>query len=98
MKYTLIIFIILFAFSDSLFAKITLPSVFADNMVLQQNSKVAIWGWSEPGETVRIVASWNTKDTIKVKANNYSAWTTTIQTIAAGGPYSIQILESGNLI
>ena len=26
-----------------------------------------IWGWSDPGETVKIVTSWNSKDTIKVK-------------------------------
>ena len=65
-------------------------------MVLQQNSKVAIWGWAGPGETVKIVASWNTKDTVKVKADNSSAWKTSIQTIGAGGPYSIKILGSGN--
>jgi sialate O-acetylesterase len=80
-----------------MFGKITLPSVFSDNMVLQQNSQVAIWGWSEPGETVKIIASWNVNDTIKVKANNSSAWTTSIKTIGAGGPYSIQILGSSNV-
>lgn len=96
MKHILLIFIILFAFSNTMFGKIMLPSVFSDNMVLQQNSKVAIWGWSEPGETVRIVTSWN-KDTVKVKADNTSAWKTSIQTTGAGGPYSIQILGNGKL-
>ena len=66
-------------------------------MVLQQNSDVAIWGWSDPAETVRIVAGWNSKDTIKVKADNTSAWETTLKTIGAGGPYSIQILGSSRL-
>jgi len=80
----------------NMFGKITFPSVFSDNMVLQQNSKVAIWGWAGPGETVKIVASWNTKDTVKVKADNSSEWKTSIQTIGAGGPYSIKILGSGN--
>jgi len=74
-----------------------LPSVFADNMVLDQRSNVAIWGWSDPGETVKIDASWNNKDTIKVKADNSSKWTTTIQTIGAGGPYSVQILGSSKV-
>ena len=27
------------------FAKITLPGVFSDHMVMQQNSEVALWGW-----------------------------------------------------
>lgn len=53
------IFIILSILSINLYGKITLPSIFADNMVLQQNSEVAIWGWSEPGETLRIVPGWN---------------------------------------
>jgi len=91
MKRILLIFLVLSFFSINMYGKIILPSVFGDNMVLQQNSKVAIWGWSGPGETVRIVTSWN-KDTVKVKADNSSKWTTSIKTIAAGGPYSIQIL------
>jgi len=49
MKKFILTLLILFAISPLLFAKITLPSVFADNMVLQQNSDVAIWGWSNPG-------------------------------------------------
>jgi sialate O-acetylesterase len=49
-------------------AKIVLPSVFSDNMVLQQNSEVAIWGWGDAGENLKIVAGWNTADTVKVKA------------------------------
>lgn len=97
MKRILIILFALFAFNTNMYAKITLPSVFADNMVLQQNSDVAIWGWSDPGETVKIVTSWNTKDTIKVKADNSSEWKTTIRTIGAGGPYSIQILGNGGV-
>jgi sialate O-acetylesterase len=97
MKRILIILFVLFAFNTNMFAKIILPSVFADNMVLQQNSEVAIWGWSDPGETVKIVTSWNSKDTVKVKADNFSAWKTTIKTTNAGGPYSIQILGSSKV-
>jgi len=97
MKRILMIFFALIAFNSALFAKIILPSVFADNMVLQQNSNVAIWGWSDPAETVKIVTSWNSKDTIKVKADNSSKWSTTIKTIGAGGPYSIQILGTSNV-
>ena len=97
MKKILLALIIIFTFSTNIFAKIILPSVFADNMVLQQNSDVAIWGWSDPGETVKIVTSWNSKDTVKVKADNSAAWKTTIRTIGAGGPHSIQILGNGGL-
>ncbi len=97
MKQILLTLLILSTFTTSIFGKIILPSVFANNMVLQQNSNVAIWGWSDPGETVKIVTSWNSNDTVKVKADNSSKWTTSIKTIAAGGPYSIQILGSGKV-
>ncbi|HAQ20912.1 MAG TPA: sialate O-acetylesterase [Prolixibacteraceae bacterium] len=97
MKKLFFTLLILFAFSATMFGKIMLPSIFADNMVLQQNSEVAIWGWSDPGETVKIVVSWNSKDTVKVKAGNTSAWKTTIKTITAGGPYSIRILGNSKV-
>jgi len=97
MKKIFLALTIMLIFSTNMFAKIILPSVFADNMVLQQNSEVAIWGWSDPGETVKIVTSWNSKDTVKVKADNAAAWKTTIRTIGAGGPYSVQILGNGGV-
>jgi sialate O-acetylesterase len=97
MRKLLFTLTILFAVSSTMFGKIILPSVFADNMVLQQKSDVAIWGWSDPGETVKIVASWNSKDTVKVKADNSSKWAASIQTIGAGGPYTIQILGSSKV-
>lgn len=91
MKNLFLTLIILIIFTTNIFAKIILPSVFSDNMVLQQNSKVAIWGWANPAEKVKIVTSWN-NDTIQVKADNTAKWEATLQTIGAGGPYSIQIL------
>ena len=97
MKHILIAFLFISAFYFNVFGKITLPSVFADNMVLQQNSEVAIWGWSEPGETVSIITSWNIKDTVRVKASNYAAWKTKIKTNSAGGPYSIEILGNSKV-
>lgn len=96
MKRIVIICLVLSLFSINMYGKIILPSLFADNMVLQQNSTVAIWGWSDPGETIKIVTSWN-KDTVKIKADNSSKWSTTLKTIGAGGPYSIQILGNGKV-
>ena len=98
MKYTMkqlfTVIVILNVYIFSAFGEIRLPSVFADNMVLQQNSSVAIWGWSIPNETVRIVGSWSINDTISVVANNYSKWEASIKTTAAGGPYSVEIIGS----
>lgn len=97
MKKLVLTLLILFSFTSAMFAKIILPAVFSDNMVLQQKSNVAIWGWADPAETVKIVASWNSKDTIKVKADNTSAWKTSLATTSAGGPYTIRIIGNGGL-
>lgn len=96
MKRILLTLIVLSFFSIHMYGKIVLPSVFTDHMVLQQNSSVAIWGWAEPAETLRIVTSWN-NDTVKVKADNTARWSASIKTIGAGGPYTIQILGSEKL-
>lgn len=46
-------------------AKITLPDIFSDNMVLQQQAEARLWGWSEPGMEVSVATSWNAKHTIR---------------------------------
>lgn len=40
-------------------AQIKLAGIFTDNMVLQQNQKVKIWGTAKAGVSVSIEASWN---------------------------------------
>ena len=35
-------------------ADVKLPSIFGDHMVLQQNSKLLVWGSADPGETVTV--------------------------------------------
>jgi unsaturated rhamnogalacturonyl hydrolase len=43
------------------FAKVSLPLLFCDNMVLQQNSEVNFWGKANPSEKVTILVSWQKK-------------------------------------
>ncbi len=35
-------------------AEITLPYILSDNMVLQRDIPVNIWGWAKPGEKVTV--------------------------------------------
>jgi sialate O-acetylesterase len=97
LKQLIAVFLLLFFFSNVTSGKIVLPSVFSDNMVLQQNSEAAIWGWAGAGENLKIVAGWNTADTVTAKAGNDAKWTATLKTVASGGPYSIQIFGSSNV-
>ena len=97
MKNKLFLSLLISVFFMNVSAKIFLPSIFSDYMVLQQNSEVAIWGWSEPGEVIRIVASWNSTDTIETSADIMAFWKTKLKTTKAGGPYLVEILGSSNI-
>ncbi|MCW3105843.1 MAG: sialate O-acetylesterase [Segetibacter sp.] len=70
------------------FAEVRLPSVIADNMVLQQQSSVALWGWSNPSEKIFVTTSWNNK-TDSIVATRDARWKIMVQTPIAGGPYTI---------
>ncbi|MDD4589240.1 MAG: sialate O-acetylesterase [Parabacteroides sp.] len=88
----------LFGTTLCLKAQISLPSIFTDHMVLQQNSKVAIWGWGAAHNTISVVGSWAPGDTAKAVAASDGSWKTTLTTIKAGGPYAISITGSGEKI
>lgn len=82
------LFSVLVAAATAMNAKVTLPKIFSDNMVMQQQTEANLWGNADANATVKITTSWN-KKTIKVKADNEGKWKAAIETPAAGGPYSI---------
>lgn len=90
MRNNSIVFVLFLIFSHCAFANITLPNVFSDNMVLQRNSEVTIWGWANPQEEVVITPSWNNQ-AYKIKASNQAKWEIAIPTPKEGGPYTISI-------
>jgi sialate O-acetylesterase len=74
-------------------AQIKVASILGDNMVLQRNSEVKIWGTSEPKSKLIISASWD-KLKITATSNDKGEWLVKIKTSEAGGPYSITISDS----
>ncbi|MCU4177246.1 sialate O-acetylesterase [Carboxylicivirga sp. N1Y90] len=71
-------------------AKVSLPSIFNNHMVLQQNSEVKLWGWANPTEKVTVTTSWST-DTLETWGNSHCDWSVNLSTPSAGGPYEITI-------
>ena len=69
-------------------ARVTLPSFFSDNMVLQQQTMCIIWGWTEPGKKVIVHTPWD-KKSHSATARKDGRFGVTIQTPKAGGPYDI---------
>lgn len=69
-------------------AKVELPTILGDNMVLQQQSKVKLWGKAAQQSQVRITTSWDGKN-YTVKSDATGNWLVEIFTPVAGGPYNI---------
>jgi sialate O-acetylesterase len=69
-------------------ANVTLPRIFGDNMVLQRNQQIPVWGWAKPGET--IVVSFN-KQKKTARADKSGDWKVNLSPEAAGGPYALTI-------
>ena len=54
-------------------AKVRLPHLLGDNMVIQQQTEARLWGWAKPKSTVRVTASW-TDDAVTAKAGKDGRW------------------------
>ncbi len=76
------------SFSWEAFAIIKLPAIFSDHMVLQQKSKVMVWGWAKPGEKVTLHDSWSNKNVSTISGTD-GQWKAMLSTPAAGGPYTL---------
>ncbi len=63
-------------------------TLFADNMVLQRGKPDTIWGWSDPGDIVRVQMGTNSA---KGTAGPDRRWQVKIEPPAPGGPYTMMI-------
>ncbi len=92
MKNKCMLVVILLILSGTAFAKIVLPPIFSDNMVLQQQTNAPIWGEAQPMKTVKVTTSWDGK-TYAVQADKAGKWKVTVHTPVAGGPYEIALTD-----
>ena len=92
-----IAFMLLFSVSFVVSAEVRLPSVIGSHMVLQQNSTVNFWGWSNPSEQIKIKADWDTT-TYTTKAGGDAKWSLSLKTPQAGGPHTITVSGSNTIV
>lgn len=71
-------------------SQIKVATVLGDNMVLQRNTEVKIWGKAKPGEKLTIKAEWATAP-VNTTTNDKGDWMVKLKTTNAGGPYTITI-------
>jgi sialate O-acetylesterase len=89
-------FLLFIVINYSAFSAVKLPAIISNNMVLQQNTKAALWGWADAGEKVSITTSWDNKTTT-ITAGADGKWITWVKTGAAGGPYTIRFKASNEI-
>lgn len=74
-------------------AKVKLPAVFSDNMILQQNKPIPVWGQADRGETVEVSFGGQTR---RAKADKQGNWAVSLEARAYGGPYEIRVKGKNN--
>ena len=86
MKYLISFLFLVLSFSMKSEAKVTLPSILGDNMVLQQQTEVELWGKARPNAVVTVKTSWNNR-VYKSSSDGKGNWK--VSTPVAGGSYKI---------
>lgn len=60
-------------------AKVKLPHLLGDNMIIQQNSEANLWGWDKPGTKIDVTTSWSSQK-YSVKTGKDGKWAVKVQT------------------
>ncbi|MBF4507837.1 9-O-acetylesterase [Flavobacterium sp. JLP] len=97
LKKLLLLFIIL-GLKITAIAQVKLPALVGDNMVLQQNSKVNLWGWASPNEKIKIQLGWQ-NNPVEITANPDGTWKTAVNTPQGSEkPFDVSIEASNKII
>lgn len=94
----LFLFLVILCVQFSIKAQVKLPALVSDNMVLQQNAKVNLWGWASPNEKINIQLGWQNAS-IEVVANPTGNWKIAVDTPQGSEKaYSITINGSNKIV
>ena len=77
-------------------AKVTLPKIFSDGMVMQRETNANLWGEAKASSNVKITTSWDNKSYV-VRSDSNGKWKTSVKTPKAGGPFSITFSDGEKL-
>ena len=69
--------------------------IFTDNMVLQRDIDIPVWGWADPGG--RVTVALNGRQA-RAKVGSDGAWMVRLRPMPAGGPYTMTIRGEEALI
>lgn len=76
-------------------AEVRLPHLLSDNMVLQREMPIPIWGWANPNEKVTVKLG---KSSAFTTAGTNGHWSVKLPKMTAGGPYEMKVVGGNTLI
>lgn len=94
MKHLLLLLAI-FYIATAVSAQVVPHHIFADNMVLQRDKPLKIWGWASPGEKVQVVFGKQTKNT---ETNKNGDWFVYLDPIKANSQPQDLVIKGKNKI
>ena len=80
----------MFLLSTAANAKLRLPAILGDHMVLQQGIPLDIWGWGTAGTQVGVSLDGHSASAV---VSPQGEWKAALPALAAGGPYHLTVTE-----
>ncbi len=90
----LIISASLISFLPAATAQVKLPAIFSDNMVLQRDAKIPVWGTAKPGQQITVKLHQQSKTATADRDGN---WRVDLAAMPAGGPYEMAVSSVENI-
>ena len=78
----------------TLFANVRLPKIFNDNMVLQRDHSIPVWGWADSKEKITVRFNQQTR---VVTADKSGKWKIEFSAQSAGGPFQLTITAKNSI-
>ncbi|TLV03305.1 sialate O-acetylesterase [Dyadobacter luticola] len=83
---TRLFFCLLLIVHTTAFGQIKMARLFSDHVVLQRQRPIPVWGWTKPGEKVKVTLAGQTAE---AKADQSGKWTVSLKALEAGGPHTL---------
>ena len=96
MQFLIFTLLLIISCTDNVPRKLSVSNLFSDGVILQRDTTVAIWGYANPYDLIKIESSWGSIS--QTKSNGVGKWSARIKTDIAGGPHSIRINSSKEYI
>ncbi|REK18611.1 MAG: sialate O-acetylesterase [Planctomycetota bacterium] len=76
-------------------ADVRLPSIFTDNLVLQREQAVPVWGWAEPGEAITVTFA---DQNVKTTAGDDGRWRVDLEAMPASDQSRVLTVNGNNTL